>query len=73
VVNLLWVVVWVLLEVLRNEKERKFVLGSSFSDEIRGERKEKIKEKGKKRKRKNKKNNDVALTWLNSIIFYYFK
>ena len=50
-VNLLWVVVWVLLEVLRNEKEREFVLGSSFSDEIKGERKDKIKEKGKKIKR----------------------
>ena len=47
-VNLLWVVVWVLLEVLRNEKEREFVLGSSFSDEKRGERKDQIKEKGKK-------------------------
>jgi hypothetical protein len=45
VVNLLWVVVWVLLEVLRNEKEREFVLGSSFSDEIRGERKEQRREK----------------------------
>jgi hypothetical protein len=69
VVNLLWVVVWVLLEVLRNEKEREFVLGSSFSYENRGERKDKIKEKGKKlkkkEKKKNKKNNDVALTWLN--------
>jgi hypothetical protein len=42
-VNLLWVVVWVLLEVLRNEKEREFVLGSN-----RGERKDKIKKKGKK-------------------------
>jgi hypothetical protein len=62
VVNLLWVVVWVLLEVLRNEKEKEFVLGSSFSDENREERKDKIKEKGKKEKeKKNKKNNDVAL------------
>ena len=42
---MLWVVVWVLLEVLRNEKEKEFVLGSSFSDENRGERKEQRREK----------------------------